>query len=158
MAKYDKFNRGKYEDAFNQMFGAGRFEQGMQSAREQGRLKAEVSLARKAYQERIREEEAARKKAEKEKEKAKATALPKADDSYSRKPEKKTSNKKDDGILSKLLSGAKKVGSEVARFDKNIGNALTGGLTGEMDKRLQKKLNEKGINKDVTSYLKPRLS
>lgn len=156
MAKYDKFNRGKYEDAFDQMFGAGRFEQGMQSAREQGRLKAEVSLARKAYQERIKAEEAARKKAEKEKAKKAATALPKADDNYSRKPEKKSSSKKDDGILSKLLSGAKTVGREVSRFDKNIGNALTGGLTGEMDKRLQKKFDKKGINKDVTGYLKPR--
>lgn len=158
MAKYDNFNRGKYQNAFDQMFGAGRYEQGMNDAREVGRLKVEASLARKAFEQRLKEEEAARKKAEKEKAKAAATALPKADESYSRTSKKKTetSSKNDDSLLDKLVSGAKAVGKGIGRFDDIMTNALTFGLSGEADKRIQKTLDKKGSDVKLTEYLKPR--
>lgn len=152
MAKYDSFNQGKYHEIFDQMYGQGARERGINSAKETGRLKVEASLARKEYEARRKAEEAARKKAEKEKAKAAATALPKAD-SYERTRAKKPA-KNDDGILGKLIGGVKKVGSEISRFDDRMVNAMTLGLSGEADKRIQKKIEAPNVN--LTKYLEDR--
>lgn len=155
MAKYDNFNRGKYTSAFDQMFGQGAYDRGINSARETGRLKVEASLARKAYEEQLKEQEKRRKAAEKAKEKAKATELPKSD--TGRKKSSSSSSKKDDNnIIDKLLGGLKKAGKEVARFDDIMTNAMTFGLSGEADKRIQKTLDKKGSDVKLTEYMKPR--
>lgn len=155
MAKYDNFNRGKYTSAFDQMFGQGAYDRGINSARETGRLKVEASLARKAYEEQLKEQEKRRKAAEKAKEKAKATELPKSETGR-KKPSSSSSKKNDDGIFDKLLGGLKKAGKEISRFDDIATNALTFGLTGEADKRIQKTLDKKGADVKLTEYMKPR--
>lgn len=155
MAKYDDFNRGKYTSAFDQMFGQGAYDRGINSARETGRLKVEASLARKAYEEQLKEQEKRRKAAEKAKAKAKATELPKSD--TGRKKSSSSSSKRDDNnILDKLIGGLKKAGKEISRFDDIATNAMTFGLSGEADKRIQKTLDKKGSDVKLTEYMKPR--
>ena len=150
MAKYDRFNRDKYAQTFDNLFGQGRFEQGINDARETGRVKVEATLARKAYQDQQKKLEKERKKQEEAA--AKAASLAPSEGSRSGNTTKNAAS----GILGSLLGGVKKVGSEIARFDDRVGNALTFGLTGEADKRIQNQLQKKGKDVDLTSYQNAR--
>lgn len=162
MAKYDKFDRDKYADTFDNMFGTGSYERGMSSARTTGQKKVEASLARKAYNERQKEIKKAADKAAKEK--AKKDAVEK---SMAPADSKKKEDKKGDNALDKLVSGtkkvaggavkvAKKVAKEVSRFDDRIGNAMSFGLLGEADKRIEKQYENKDKDVDMTSYMERR--
>ena len=64
--------------------------------------------------------------------------------------------KSEGSILNKLLGGAKKVGSELSRFDDIATNAMTFGAKAESEKRIQKRLDKGGSSANLTEYLKPR--
>ena len=66
MAQYAKFNEGRYKALFDQMYGAGTYASGMDMAKNIGRTTAEAEFAKEAYMERLREAQAAAKRAQEE--------------------------------------------------------------------------------------------
>ena len=149
MAKYNNFDRGKYSNAFDQMFGQGSFDRGIQESQEIGRMKVEASLARKAFEKRQKEAEAERKKAEKEAAKAKAIedSMKAKESSEKRKSNASTSKKKEEGALEKIGDFAKNAFSEAARFQNRALNTLSGGLLKDtLEKNAQNAIGDAAKN------------
>lgn len=145
MAKYNNFDSGKYKSAFDQMFGQGSFDRGIQESQEIGRMKVEASLAREAFEKRQKEAEAERKKAEKEAAKAKAIedSMKAKEKSEKKRASGNETKKKAEGVLEKIGDFAKDAFSEAARFQNRALNTLSGGLLkGTLEKNAQHQIGD----------------
>lgn len=139
MAKYDNFNREKYKNTFDEMFGTGRYDQGMTNAQNIGKAKVEASLARKEYEARRKAEEAAAKKAAKEKEKQDAIAASMAPaDSKKKEDSKKQSSSNNSNPLESLAKGAKTFVDGFNRAQARAIDTLTGGLFSNQSKKQER--------------------
>jgi Large polyvalent protein associated domain 38 len=105
------FDPNKYKKTFDNMFGSGAFNQGLSSAREVGRIKAQAEFEKAEYKRRIsemkkaaKEAEAAAKKAEKEEQKRrqKEAQIMAKEEAYKRAPD--LSSKQYYGKMNKIFS------------------------------------------------------